>query len=148
MHRAIEKMTQELLNDVRLIYRHFPLVHVHPRALRAAEAAEAAAAQGKFWEMHRLLFRYPDKLSDKDLRKHASVIRLDLGRFDDDMARGIYAQEILKSRDFSISRGITGTPTFFVNDELWAMSGVQLIEKVTALVEQRLTEQLPHVHEV
>src|SRR4051794_14779520 len=55
-HRAVEKMARELLDRVRLVQRHFPLDEVHPHALRAAEAAEAAAAQGKFWEMHRLLY--------------------------------------------------------------------------------------------
>ncbi len=137
MHRAIEKMTRELLKSVRLVYRHFPLVSIHPHALRAAEAAEAAAAQGKFWEMHTLLFRYPGKLSDKDLRKHAAAIDLDMGRYDSEMARGVHAQEILRSRNVSITNGITGTPTFFVNSELWAMSGVKLIESITALISQR-----------
>src|SRR3977135_975115 len=61
-HRSTEKMARELLDSVRLVHRHFPLVKTHPRALRAAEAAEPAAAQGKFWEMHRLLYLRPDKL--------------------------------------------------------------------------------------
>ena len=138
-HREIEKLTRALVDDVRLVYRHFPLVHIHPHALRAAEAAEAASGQGKFWEMHTLLFRYPDKLSDKDLRKHAAEIGLDLDRFDNEMARGVHAQKILKNRDLSLANGITGTPTFFVNDEMWAMSGIQLIEAVTAMVAQRVT---------
>jgi protein-disulfide isomerase len=137
-HHVIEKMTRELQEDVRLVYRHFPLVNVHPHALRAAEAAEAAAAQGKFWEMHNLLFTNPNELRDKDLRKHAMEIRLDLDRFDDEMARGVHAQKILKNRDLSITQGITGTPTIFVNDELWAMSGIELVEAITALVEQRV----------
>lgn len=136
-HRDIEKLVQEMMNSVRLVYRHFPLVHIHPHALRAAEASEAAAAQGKFWEMHSLLFRFPDKLNDKDLRKHASEIRLDLARFDDEMARGVHAQKILKNRDLSLANGITGTPTVFVNEELWAKSGLELIEAVKSLLAQR-----------
>src|SRR6266446_5535538 len=79
-HRSTEKMARELLDRVRLVHRHFPLVKSHLRALRAAEAAEAAAAQGKFWEMHRRLYLRPDKLSDRDLRRHAKEIELDLER--------------------------------------------------------------------
>src|SRR5260370_1455179 len=66
-HRSTEKMARELMDRVRLVHRHFPLLKTHPRALRAAEAAEAAAAQSKFWEMHRLLYLRPDKLGDRDL---------------------------------------------------------------------------------
>jgi len=86
-HRSTEKMARELLDRVRLVHRHFPLVKNYPRALRTAEAAEAAAAQGKFWEMHRPLYLRPDKLSDRDPRQHAKEIKLDVGRFNREMAR-------------------------------------------------------------
>src|SRR6266850_6013129 len=81
-HRSIEKMIRELLHSVRLVHRHFPLVNVHPHALRAAEAAEAAATQGKFWEMHSLLCLNPSNLKDNDLHKYATKIDLDLEWFD------------------------------------------------------------------
>ncbi len=79
-HRSIEKMARELLDRVRQVHRHFPLVDAHPHALRAAEAAEAAAARGKFWEMNRLLYLHPDKLEDRELRKYAKEIGLDPGK--------------------------------------------------------------------
>jgi protein-disulfide isomerase len=63
-HREVQKMVDELRDSVRFVYRHYPLVKIHPDALRAAEAAEAAAAQGKFLEMHRLIYIRPDKLGD------------------------------------------------------------------------------------
>src|SRR5882757_5377152 len=110
-HRATEKMARELQDTVRLVHRHFPLVKSHPRALRAAEAAEAAAAQGKFWEMHRLLFLRPDKLRDRDLRGYAKEIRIDLETFDREMASGVNADRILKDFYFSLNHEITGTPT-------------------------------------
>lgn len=135
MHRAIEKMARQLLDRVRLVYRHFPLIYVHPRALRAAEAAEAAAAQGKFWEMNSHLYLNPNKLEDKALRTYAKEIGLDLDRFDHEMAINLYAEEILRDLEFSINHGITGTPTFFVNDALWAVSGVKLMEGVKTLAE-------------
>ena len=141
-HRSTENMTRELRDRVRLIYRHFPLVKTHPHALRAAEAAEEAAAQGKFWEMHRLLYLRPDKLGDRDLRRHAKEIGLDLERFDREMAGASYSDQILKNSYFSVIHGITGTRTTFINGVRYAMSGVELVAAVKAIVEkQRVIEQ-------
>lgn len=132
-HRQIQKVVEELEHTVRFVYRHFPLVKVHANALRAAEAAEAAAAQGKFWQMHRLLYIGPDKLSDRDLRRHAKEIGLDLERFDSELAASTYAPQILKDYYESINYGISGAPTTFVNSELYAMSGVELLAVVRNL---------------
>ena len=133
-HRAAQKMIDELLGTVRFAYRHFPLVNVHPLALRAAEAAEAAAAQGKFWEMHRSLYLSPDKLEDRHLRHYAHAIGLDVQRFDQEMANHIYADKILNDYYHSLNNGITGAPTTFVNGVLYAMSGVELIDAVKASI--------------
>jgi protein-disulfide isomerase len=135
-HRSTEKLARELLDRVRLVHRHFPLVKSHPRALRAAEAAEAAAAQGKFWEMHRRLYLRPDRLRYRDLRGRANEIGLDLERFDREMASGIHADQILKDFHFSLNHGITGTPTTFINGVRYAMSGVGLVATVKAIVEE------------
>jgi protein-disulfide isomerase len=132
-HREVEKLIEELRDTVRFVYRHFPLLNVHPKALRAAEAAEAAGAQGKFWEMHRLLYLYPNKLEERDFHKHANQIELDVERFDREMANGVYADQILKERYFSLVHGITGTPTTFINDVLYAMSGDELITTIRAI---------------
>jgi protein-disulfide isomerase len=126
-HRATEKMFDRLRGRVRFVYRHFPLLRVHPRALRAAEAAEAAAAQGKFWQMHRLLYSHPNKLRDLELRRYARTIGLDLVRFDRDMTSGVYADQIKKNCYDSIINGISGAPTTFINGVLFAKSGVELI---------------------
>ena len=127
-------MVDELAESVRFVYRHFPLVKTHPRALRAAEAAEAAAAQGKFWEMHRLLYLSPDKLEDRDLRRYADKIGLDLEKFDREMASSTYYDKIMQDYYNSIIYGISGTPTTFINGELYAMGGTQLLATVKALV--------------
>lgn len=140
-HRAVEKLFDELLNTVRFVYRHFPLVHVHPQALRAAEAAEAAASQGKFWEMHRRLYLRPDKLTERDLHRHAQDVGLDLDRFDREMANGIYAEQILKDYYNSITYGITGAPTTFINGELYSMSGVELLAAVKVIMADHSTRQ-------
>jgi protein-disulfide isomerase len=146
-HQAIEKIVRQLLDRVRLVYRHFPLVKNHPHALRAAEAAEAAAAQGKFWEMNNLLYLNPAKLEDKDLRKYAKRIGLNLERFDQEMASARYAEQILKDRSFSINHAITGTPTIFVNDLLYPMSGVELVQAVKSLVDvDSSKERQPYLH--
>jgi len=136
-HREVEKMFDQLLNSVRFVYRHFPLVNVHLRALHAAEAAEAAAAQGKFWEMHRLLYTHPDKLEDRHLRRYAKEIWLDLDRFDREMATDAYSAQILDDYHRSLVNGITGAPTTFINGELYAMGGVELLSVVKTLLKDK-----------
>ena len=128
-HREVEKMFDQLAKSVRFVHRHFPLINVHSRALPAAEAAEAAAAQGKFWEMHRALYTQPDKLDDRHLRHYAKKIGLDLNRFDREMAAGTY-----RAYNNSIIYGISGAPTTFINGELYAMSGVELLSVVRSML--------------
>jgi protein-disulfide isomerase len=133
-HKEIQKMVDELADRVRFVYRHFPLVKTHPRALKAAEAAEAAAAQGKFWEMHRLLYLSPDKLDDKDLRRNAHKIGLDLDRFDSEMTGSTYSDGIMKDYYNSLINGISGTPTTFINGTLYAMDGTELLTTVKTIL--------------
>jgi len=135
-HRAVEKMFDQLVDSVRFVYRHFPLVNIHTHALRAAEAAEAAAAQGKFWEMHRRLYTQPNKLDDRHLRHHANEIGLDLKRFDREMAGDAYSAQILDDYYNSLFNGITGVPTTFINGELYAMSGVELLSVVKTILKK------------
>jgi protein-disulfide isomerase len=133
-HREVERVFDELVNTVRFVYRHFPLLDAHPHALPAAAAAEAAAAQGKFWEMHRHLYLHPDSLEERHLRRYAKEIGLDLARFDREMAAGIYTDQVLKDYEHSVIYGITGAPTTFINDELYAMSGLELVQAVKAIL--------------
>jgi len=129
-------MIDELAHTVRFVYRHFPLVYIHPLALRASEAAEAAAAQGRFWEMHRHLYLHPGKLEERHLRRYAKESGLDLERYDREMTDGIYADQVVSDYRNSIIYGITGAPTTFINDELYAMSGAELLNAVKALVQK------------
>src|SRR5258705_6516453 len=80
--RSIERVERELPGRVRFAFRHFPLTHIHPHALAASATAEAAARQGRFWEMHELLFHRQKALEDDDLRAYAGEIGLDIARFD------------------------------------------------------------------
>ncbi len=113
-----EPAVRELLagrGDVRYVWRHLPLSDVHPFAELAAEAAEAAAAQGAFWEMHDLLLDHQDALAPKDLIGYARQIGLDVDRFTDDLRRHAGAARVAEDVDGADLSGVSGTPTFFVN---------------------------------
>jgi Na+/H+ antiporter NhaA len=113
-----EGVVRELLadfGDVRYVWRHLPLNDVHPRAEVAAEAAEAAAAQGAFWEMHDLLLTHQDALRPPDLIGYAGELGLDAERFADDLRTHAGAGRIADDVDSADLSGVSGTPTFFVN---------------------------------
>jgi Na+/H+ antiporter NhaA len=113
-----EPAVRELLaafGDVRYVWRHLPLNDVHPRAEVAAEAAEAAAAQGAFWEMHDLLLDHQDALRVSDLTGYAEDLGLDVERFKDDLRRSAGAGRIAADVDSADLSGVSGTPTFFIN---------------------------------
>ncbi|MEP6883992.1 MAG: DsbA family protein [Gammaproteobacteria bacterium] len=102
-------------NKVRFIFRHFPLQEAHPHALLAAEASEAAAAQGKFWPMHDLLFQNQAHLKDKDLHRHAEGLGLDMARYVAEMDDHIYLQKVREHLEGGRRSHIRATPTFFVD---------------------------------
>ncbi len=112
-----EPAVNELLsgNDVRFVWRHLPLTDVHPHAQRAAEAAEAAAAQGAFWPMHDLLLANQDRLTPMDLHRYAEQLGLDVAQFGADMKRRAYQARIAQDVESADLSGVSGTPTFFVN---------------------------------
>jgi len=113
-----ESVIRELLSDfgdLRYVWRHLPLNDVHPRAQLAAEAAEAAGAQGAFWGMHDLLLTHQDALRPPDLTGYASQLGLDTERFSDDLRRHVAAARVAEDVDSADLSGVAGTPTFFVN---------------------------------
>ncbi|MGZ6706036.1 MAG: Na+/H+ antiporter NhaA [Solirubrobacteraceae bacterium] len=113
-----EPAVRELLadfGDVRYVWRHLPLTDVHPHAQLAAEAAEAAGAQGRFWEMHDLLLGHQDALAPRDLLRYAEEIGVDLRRFREDMHSHGPAVAVADDIDSADLSGVSGTPTFFVN---------------------------------
>jgi Na+/H+ antiporter NhaA len=115
-----EPALRELLadfGDVRYVWRHLPLSDVHPRARLAAEASEAAAAQGAFWEMHDLLLERQDDLRPSDLLAYAEQLGLDFDRFRDELERHVHAPRVEGDVDSADISGVTGTPTFFVNEK-------------------------------
>jgi protein-disulfide isomerase len=101
--------------DVRLVYRHFPLTDMHPDAQPAAEASEAAHAEGKFWDMHDALFEGQDDLSDAAIAAMARDIGLDGDAFEDAWQSGKYAQRVESDAATASKAGVHRTPTFFIN---------------------------------
>jgi Na+/H+ antiporter NhaA len=101
--------------DLRYVFRHLPLTDVHPNAQTAAEAAEAAGAQGAFWEMHDRLLSHQDDLGPADLYRHAADLGLDLERFSDDLRRRRHAGRVAEDVRSADASGVSGTPTFFIN---------------------------------
>jgi Na+/H+ antiporter NhaA len=113
-----EPVIRELLHDfgdVRYVWRHLPLADVHPRAQLAAEAAEAAADQDRFWEMHDLLLTHQDALTADDLSGYAAQLGLDVERFDESLRERAWSLRVADDVDSADLSGVTGTPTFFVN---------------------------------
>ncbi|RAO61109.1 Na(+)/H(+) antiporter NhaA [Micromonospora saelicesensis] len=112
-----EPVVRQLLGDadLRFVWRHLPLSDVHPQARLAAEAAEAAAVQGKFWQMHDLLLDHQGELDITALIKYADELGLDQRRFHDDLTSQAHAARIDSDIDSADSSGVSGTPTFFIN---------------------------------
>jgi protein-disulfide isomerase len=113
-----EPVIRQLLaghGDLRYVWRHLPLTDVHPHAQLAAEAAEAAAAQGKFWEMHHRLLEHQDALTAADLLQHAAEAGLDTGRFKTHMRERAGAAKVAADVDSADLSNVSGTPTFFIN---------------------------------
>jgi Na+/H+ antiporter NhaA len=112
-----EPVVRQLLGDadLRFVWRHLPLSDVHPQAQMAAEAAEAAAAQGAFWPMHDLLLDHQDKLRLADLLGYAERLGLDQDRFQHDLMDQLYQPRVADDIDSADVSGVSGTPTFFIN---------------------------------
>ena len=112
---VMEELVERAEGRVRLVFRHYPLDSVHPLARRAAEAAEAAGAQGRFWPMHGLLYENQEDLTEEDLRSYAVRLELDLARFDGDLAEHRHADRVQENRLAGERDGVRGTPGVFLN---------------------------------
>ena len=114
--RAIERVERLRAGGVRFCFRHFPLVDIHPHAWAAAEAAEAAALQGRFWEMHDLLFHRQKALEDYDLLRYAGEIGLDRARFELDRRGDEVVARVRRDQTSGEATGeVEGTPTLFID---------------------------------
>jgi protein-disulfide isomerase len=111
----IKEVQTRMGERLRFVFRNFPITTSHPHAEQAAEGAEAAAAQGKFWEMHDLLYENQKRLGDDDLRAYAESIALDVERFDKELAENVHAARVREDFMGGVRSGVNGTPTFYIN---------------------------------
>jgi protein-disulfide isomerase len=119
-YRAIQRVESELGKSVRFAFRHFPLTEIHQHALAASAAAEAAALQGRFWEMHDLLFHSQKALEDDDLRRYAEQLRLGLEVFERDRRGEAVLERVGRDVESGIGSGeVRGTPTLFIDGEVY-----------------------------
>src|SRR5271170_5129447 len=112
---VVKRLQNALGKILRFVFRNFPLTQAHPYAMVAAETAEAAALQGKFWEMHDLLYEQQTFLEPDIIPMWAKKIGLDLEKFGNDIKQGGVAKRIKEDRQSGIRSGVNGTPTFYIN---------------------------------
>ena len=134
VYPILYELKERMGNRIAYVYRHFPISRQHPNAQLAAEAAEAAAAQGKFWEMHHRLFTHQNELEFDDLLRHARAIGLDTDRFRRELEEHTYAGRVREDFLSGVRSGVNGTPTFYINgtryDGAWDFESLlEAIEK-------------------
>lgn len=119
---AVKLLLSQFPERIRLVFRHFPLEQVHPHALPAAQAAEVAGAQGKFWQMHDLLFANQQHLGPRHLQGYAAQLQLDMARYTAEMDDEIYLQRVREHIASGNDSGVRATPTFYVNGRIQDVS--------------------------
>jgi len=132
---TVSQVLKQYGDKVRLVYRDFPLPF-HPNAQKAAEAAQCAGDQGKYWEMHEKLFANQKALTVGDLKGHAKAVGLDAGKFDKCLDSGDKAKVVADHRKAGEKVGVTGTPAFFVNG--YQLTGAQPIDAFREIIDQEL----------
>jgi protein-disulfide isomerase len=115
LYGTLRDLQQDIASRLRVVFRHYPLSGIHHHAQQAAEAAEAAGAQGKFWEMHTLLFERQDALHTKDLIHYAEELALDVERVRDELKHQIYTDKVRADFIAGVQNGVYGTPGLFLN---------------------------------
>jgi protein-disulfide isomerase len=114
-HESLKEVLRMVGEEVMYAYRHFPLTQIHPQAQQAAEAAEAAGKQGRFWEMHNMLFENQNRLGTRDLLAYAAALNLDLDEFAAELESRVHAPRVREDFLSGVRSGVNGTPTFFVD---------------------------------
>lgn len=139
-HSIVRELQERLGDRLCFVYRHFPIRSAHPQAQHAAEAAEAAGAQGKFWEMHDLLFENQGAFSDEDLVEYARQVGLDEQQFRKDLQEGRFKDKVEEDFKSGVRSGVNGTPTFYINNERY--DGPWDVESLVEQVEKPIGVQV------
>jgi protein-disulfide isomerase len=134
-HPIVKRLQEALQDDLRFVFRNFPLTQVHPMAMPAAQAAEAATFQDKFWEMHDYIFEHQSELSPEGLLQFAIDLQMDPEQLAADMERPEVKQKIERDFKYGVRSGVNGTPTFFINGVRYdgPISYEFLLQALTAL---------------
>jgi protein-disulfide isomerase len=111
----VKEVQARMGERLRFVFRNFPITTAHPHAEQAAEAAEAAATQGRFWEMHDVLYENQSRLDDVDLRGYAEQLELDVESFGSELAEHVHAERVREDFMSGVRSGVNGTPTFYIN---------------------------------
>ncbi len=136
--QTLKRLLERFPKEVRLVFKNHPLPRLHPHAELAAEAALAAGAQGKFWEMHDLLFAFQPALSRADIDTYAQSLGLDMVRFNYDLSSGRFRERVAREAREVLSLGITGVPAVFVNGKY--IKGAKPLSVYVAAVQAALGE--------
>lgn len=135
---VVNNVIEEYGNKILFVYRHFPLVLYHPDSLKAAEASEAAAEQGKFWEYHDLLFDNQDKLKEEDLLKYARDLNLNIEKFKQELDSGKFKDKVEADLSDGEKLGISATPTFFINGKKY--QGALSFDEFKKIIDEELAK--------
>ncbi len=135
-YSTIKKLQQKLGDRFCFVFRHFPQPEIHPQSFKAAETAEAACSQGKFWEMHSLLFDNQQALEDGDLIEYANKLQLDVPRILRELSDRLYHSRIQEDIDTGIEQGVKQTPTFFIGIR---QEGTQKLEVLLMQILETIT---------
>jgi len=117
----VKKLQKELGDKLKFVFRNFPLAEIHPEAVRAAVASEAAALQGKYWEMHDIIFENQETLSEEAFIQFAEELGMDSKQFRKDMAKKELLEKTEADFESGIRSGVNATPTFFINGEKYTI---------------------------
>ena len=137
---VVKEVRRRLGDRLRFVFRNFPINTIHEHAGVAAQAAEAAAAQGKFWEMHDLLYEHQHDLADADLHQYALKVGLEIYRFESDLSSERFSRRVREDFRGGIRSGVNATPTFFINGVRY--DGEQTVEAMLAALETAAKEPL------
>ena len=133
-------------DDLAEVFRPFPLIEIHPHAMHAAQAAEAAGLQRKFWGMHDALFENQQQLDDRSLLVYATKLGLDIDKFTEDFASRATIASVTRSMRLGAREGVRGTPTFFLNGEMLELENYEdLVPIVRAAIEKNSHKQVKNM---